>query len=301
MRAVIKRRLETLLVRTVGSRVSRRRGRALVLAYHNVVPAGERARGELSLHLPQRAFGEQLDFIGAEFDVVPLQAITRPRPPGSRDAVAITFDDAYRGAMTAGVEELARRALPATVFVAPAFVGGRAFWWDMLASADGALDDARRARLLEDLRGDHASILSQARANSWSIDEELPPHARVATEADIAAAVARGAITLGAHSWSHPNLARIDEAKLRHELDAPMPWLRERFGSAALSWLAYPYGSSSAAVRAAAARAGYEGALAISGGWHRPGEAPAHAIPRLNVSAGLSLDGFVLRAAGVLA
>ncbi|HEX2781676.1 MAG TPA: polysaccharide deacetylase family protein [Gemmatimonadaceae bacterium] len=296
---MIKRQLETLLVRTVGARVSRRRGRALVLAYHNIVPNGERARGELSLHLPQHAFGEQLDFIRAEFDVVPLHSITRPRPAGACDAVAITFDDAYRGAMTAGVDELARRGLPATVFVAPAFVGGRTFWWDMLASRRGALDDARRIRLLDELRGDQETILARARADDWPVDEELPAHARVATEAELAAAVARG-ITLGAHSWSHPNLARLGAAELAHQLDAPLPWLGARFGSAVLPWLAYPYGSNSADVRLAAARAGYEGALAIAGGWHRPAEPPRHAIPRLNVSAGLSLDGFVLRAAGVL-
>jgi hypothetical protein len=33
-----------------------------------------------------------------------------------------------------GIPELVRRGLPATVFVAPALLDQRAFWWDRLAN-----------------------------------------------------------------------------------------------------------------------------------------------------------------------
>lgn len=302
MRRLVKRRLETLLARSAPTGVSRRwrRGRALVLAYHNVVPAGMRPQGELSLHLTQRAFGDQLDFLASEFAVVPLREVSRPRPPGSRDAVAVTFDDAYQGAVTVGVDELARRGLPATIFVAPAFVGRRAFWWDMLASATGTLPRPLRAYLLDELRGDDAAIRSWAHRAGHTLDETLPAYSRVATESELSAAVALPGIVLGAHSWSHCNLARVDDARLHEELDAPLRWLRARFPGATIPWLAYPYGATGPLVQQSAARAGYEGALEITGGWHRPPSVPAHAIPRLNVSASLSQDGFVLRASGLL-
>jgi peptidoglycan/xylan/chitin deacetylase (PgdA/CDA1 family) len=299
----VKRYLEALLARAGPAVASRwlHRDRVLVLAYHNVVPTGERTGGERSLHVSQRAFGEQLDFLAAELDVVPLPEIRRPRPSDAPRAVAITFDDAYRGALTAGVFELIRRDLPATVFVAPAFVGGRAFWWDALASDDGLVPATLRARCLESLRGDDTEIREWARAQGRHIDDQLPAHASGATEVELATAVARPGITLGAHSWSHPNLVRIDDERLHEELQRPLDWLRQRFPTATVPWLAYPYGLESDRVRREAARAGYEGALRISGGWHRGSAVYPHAIPRLNVSAGLSRDGFVLRASGLLA
>lgn len=303
MRRALKQRLETLLAHSAPTVMVRRRrqGRALVLAYHNVVPTGMRPQGELSLHLTQRAFSDQLDFLVNEFAVVPLRDLSRPRPRGSRDAVAVTFDDAYQGAVTVGVDELARRGLPATIFVAPAFVDRRAFWWDMLASATGTLSRSLRTRLLQELRGDDDAIRSWARLAAHALDEALPAHARVATESELSEAVAHPGIVLGAHGWSHCNLARVDDERLRHELEIPLHWLRTRFPGATIPWLAYPYGATSPRVQEWAARVGYEGALAITGGWHRPQAALAYAIPRLNVSAALSHDGFVLRAMGVLA
>jgi hypothetical protein len=53
-------------------------------------------------------------------------------------------------------------------------------------------------------------------------------------------------------------------------------------------------------VRLAAARAGYEGALAIDGGWLPAVPPDRYALPRVNVPPGLSLNGFVLRGAGLL-
>ena len=55
------------------ARRRRLRGRALVLAYHNIVPDGEPRVGDTSLHLPQRAFAAQLDLLLSTHTVVPLE------------------------------------------------------------------------------------------------------------------------------------------------------------------------------------------------------------------------------------
>lgn len=303
MRATVKRYLEALLARAGPAIVSRHlhRGRALVLAYHNVIPTGEQAGGERSLHVSQRAFSEQLDFLAAELNVVSLPETLRAQDRGVRRTVAITFDDAYAGAVTAGLGELTRRGLPATIFVAPAFIGGRAFWWDALASGDEALPEADRARLLDDYHGDDVEIREWARVNGYCVNERLPAHTRGASEVQLAAAVAHPNITLGAHSWSHPNLARVDDDRLRDELERPLEWLRLRFRSSTIPWLAYPYGLESDRVQRQAARIGYDGALCITGGWRRGATGSLHAHPRLNVSADMSRDGFVIRASGLLA
>jgi peptidoglycan/xylan/chitin deacetylase (PgdA/CDA1 family) len=104
---------------------------------------------------------------------------------------------------------------------------------------------------------------------------------------------------LASHTWSHPNLAALEPAELTAELTRPLAWLRDGFPEP-LAVLAYPYGRSSPQVEAAAAAAGYRAALRIDGGWLRSGRGRTHALPRLNVPSGLSLQGFRLRTAGLL-
>jgi peptidoglycan/xylan/chitin deacetylase (PgdA/CDA1 family) len=124
-------------------------------------------------------------------------------------------------------------------------------------------------------------------------------HPRIATTDELARAVGRGRITLGAHSWSHANLCALEPTELERELSAPDEWLRARF-DCVVPFFSYPYGLSSPAVEAAAARSGYRAALRVDGGWmSRAGHDRPLALPRFNVPAGLSLDGFRLRLAGI--
>jgi peptidoglycan/xylan/chitin deacetylase (PgdA/CDA1 family) len=126
-----------------------------------------------------------------------------------------------------------------------------------------------------------------------------PSHARGAQEHDLVAAAGRPGITLGSHSWNHPNLPRLDDAALATELTLPFDWLRERFTNV-LPVISYPYGLSSDRVESAARAAGYTAGLRIEGGWLSR-EAAKHpfAVPRLDVPSGLSAAGFELRTAGV--
>lgn len=302
LRPLLKSLAEVSLAGSGVPRISRafRRRDALVLAFHNVVPDGETAVGDLSLHLPQREFARQLDSLARTHEVVPLRAIFEP-PATSRPRVAVTFDDAYRGAVEAGVAELSSRGLPGTIFVAPGFVGGGSFWWDeLVVPGSDALPARVRRHCLDRLGGEHARI------RSWAAEEGIPiravpRHQTVADEGELANALAHPGIVLASHSWSHPDLTALGLDELENELIRPLRWLRERFGEV-LPWLSYPYGLSSRAVEAAVERAGYRGALRVDGGWlPRPGRPyRSHALPRLNVPAGISLRGFELYAAGVL-
>src|SRR5690242_11327999 len=277
-----------------------RRDDALVLAYHNIVPTDARAAGDRSLHLSQRAFAEQLDWLLDRYDVVPLDRVLPDAASSARrPRVAITFDDAYRGAVTVGVHELVRRGLPATIFVTPAFVGGKTFWWDVLAPRDDeGLDATFRERALDEFQGDDMRVREWARSIGRA-EEPMPDHAECATEDELCASARQPGITLGSHTWSHCNLARLDDATLHDELTRPVAWLEERFG-AVCGWISYPYGSFDARVARAAQRAGYVGALRIDGGWIGGAARDPFALPRLNVPAGLSRDGFILRTAGLL-
>ena len=290
----MKRLLEVGLVRSGIARAARTTvgDRALILAYHNVVPDGERAAGERSLHITQRCFAAQLDAIGRAFQVVALDDLLGGRAPRrGRVRVALTFDDAYAGAVTAGVDELARRGLPATMFVAPAFVGGRAFWWDMLADAHGGeLPAGLRASALADHRGDTPRVLA---ALGTDADRTLPPHARCASLGQLQRAAGIPGISFGSHSWSHANLARLGSGELRVELHDSLTWLRENLAPVS-AHLSLPYGFGSPAVEAAAASEGYSSSLYIEGGWVNVASR-RFAVPRLNVAAGVSPEGLVLR------
>ena len=303
LRDRLKHLLETVLVRGRIGRVLRPlvAGRGLVLAYHNIVPEGGRIGGDTSLHLPQRLFAWELDFLVEHCTVVSLdRLIAGPASGDRRSQIAITFDDAYLGAVTAGVDELASRGLPATIFVAPAFLGGGTFWWDRLSEC-GAPGPAPAVRehALTACRGLDAEVAAWA-ALAGVASRPVEPHMRVASEEELAAAVRRAPITLGSHSWSHPNLTLLGSPEdLSRELTAPLSWLRDRF-AAVQPWLAIPYGLSSPEVERATASAGYSAAFRVFGGWLPDPRGNLLDLPRLNVPSGLSRNGFALRCAGLL-
>lgn len=299
MRRYLKQLAELGLVWSGAPRIALagHRSRTLILAYHAIVPHGETPTGDASLHLAQAQFAAQLDALAQSHDVVPLaQALASGPGPSGRPRVAITFDDAYQGALDAGVAELVRRGVPATIFVPPGLLGGQRFWWDVLAPADGGeLDPALRGRALAEWRGEGAVILAALGADADA--RHVPAYARSATEADLDRVAALPGITLGSHTWSHPNLAALDAASLDAELRRPLAWLRERYRGA-LPILTYPYGLQSHAVQRATAAAGYEAGLCIDGGWVVEPRMP-FALPRLDVPARVSRAGFRLRVSGV--
>lgn len=303
MRSALKTLLEFCLVSSGFAHMKRRRlaGRVLVVAFHNVVPDDAQPSGDRPNHLPLSRFAELIDELSATHDVVPLADTLAMAPAATaRPRVAITFDDAYAGAVRLAMPELARRRLPATIFVAPAFIGGRAFWWDSLADSSGrGLEPIARQHVLTALAGDSDAAMQWA-ASERRVIAAVSAVLRAASLDELREAASLPGITLASHSWSHSNLAALDAARLVDELERPRAWL-EQFTPNVLNWLAYPYGMFNDAVASAARTAGYDAALAIDGGWYPdPRTSDRYALPRLNVPHQLSRRGLALRAAGLL-
>jgi peptidoglycan/xylan/chitin deacetylase (PgdA/CDA1 family) len=208
----------------------------------------------------------------------------------------ITFDDAYAGALLVGVEELERRGLPATFFVAPGFLGAEGFWWDLLA--ERGFGDVRH-HCLWALHGQHDRIMDWA-ADRGRPTDPMPSHARPGDHAALLRVARNPAITFGAHTWTHPNLAALAPTEVFEELSRSQDWLEDELANYT-NWIAYPYGLTNARVTAMAA-ARFDGALLISGGLAqtRGHRGPTHALPRVNIPRPLTLDGFRLRLAGLL-
>lgn len=269
----------------------------LILCYHNIVPTGLTAVGDISLHLPQQMFARQLDLLTRSYDVVPLENALDPVPvTRSRPRVVITFDDACAGALTAGTDELVQRGLPATFFVTPGMIGAGPYWWDAIRDASGqALQGAARDFILETLQGRNEPAREWAVSKGYTL-ADVPAHQLAGSETLLQNAVANG-MTVASHTWSHPNLAALDEDDCRTELSSARDWLASRFPGF-LPWLAYPYGLLSPAVERTVAQSGCTCAVRVEGGWMN-GAAEPYRIPRLNVGSGLSLEGFDIRVSGI--
>ncbi len=281
----------------VATRLRRRRPAATILCYHNVVPDPLEGRvGDRSLHLGAGRLAEHLDWIAHAFTPVPLlELLARLADGRSVDGLAaVTFDDAYAGALRNAGPLLAARGIPATFFVVTSAANHPApFWWDRLGD-EGRLDDRTRLECRDDLQGDPARIATA-----------YPPLASGGTEGpDLLAAdwtalreAARIGFGVESHSRTHRNLTRLPPDELRLELEGSRHDLREALGRPP-RLVSYPYGCLNGAVRQAAADAGYEGGIALSYGRVAAGDEPFSLI-RVNVPAGLPVATLECWASGI--
>lgn len=299
MHSLVKTPLERVLSSSGAGWVGRRRvrGKRLILAYHGIIPDAADPAGERSLFVTQREFAAQLDMISAIADVAPLDRLDQTGD--GRPRIAITIDDAYRGAACQGVSELAKRQLPATIFVAPGRLEGQVFWWDELASPAGTLDSGVREYGVTALAGSAERIREWSARAALPRTDALPDYARSATRAELRTALTQPGITAGSHTWSHANIANLTPDEIASEVRRSREWLKREFGSRFIAWLAYPYGLASVKAQQIVASEQYIGALLSSGGWHQTSPVSAFARPRLNVPAGLSVAGLKARILGV--
>jgi len=261
-----------------------------ILAYHNVVAPQDAGRGDVSLHLPLPEFIRQIDRLMQTHEIVDLDNAAAQKSRGRPRAV-ITFDDAYRGAVTLALPELQKRGLPAVVFVAPGLLGCRHTWWDALGEA-GFLEGSRDAALRE--KAGRTDRVLEA-----FLDRpvpELPESYAIATQDELERSCT-GNIRVGSHTWGHEFLPALTRAELNETLERTRDWL-SRFAGPRSSWIALPYGGGSSETARIALSCGHAGVLGIRGGLWRHGEDLA-VVPRINVPAGMSSRGVELRTSGV--
>ena len=300
MHTILKQPIERALSSTGVGWLTRRRivGKRLILAYHGIRPEGDPPAGERSLFIRQRDFAAHLDMLCEFADVAALDRLDEEGD--GRPRIAITIDDAYRGAVREGVQELVKRGLPATLFVAPGRLDGHVFWWDAFASTNGILDPKIRDHALQILAGTEERIRAWAASENIHTSHALPESARAATRNELRSALKCPGITVGSHTWSHANLARLGASEVLTEIAHSRAWLRAEFAEKALDWLAYPYGLDSVTAHLALKDASYAGALRISGGWHDSAHVSRFARPRLNIPAGLTVAGLRARMLGAV-
>ena len=242
-------------------------------------------------------------------------AMSELKSGGRTDAApfaVLTFDDGYRDQLEHAVPVLARHEAPFTLYVTPGFVERSArLWWVELEQAVRAADTidveiggaslSLRAGTPDEKQAAFTQVYRKLRACSeeellhvigqlaqaGGVDQRQIVHDRCMDWGDIEALARHPLATIGAHTLTHPRLARVSEAEMRTEIGASRSILEERLKRPVVH-LAYPVGDvGSAASREFGAASAFGFASAVT---TRPGLIyPAHAdhmtaLPRVSMN-----------------
>lgn len=240
-------------------------GRLSILIFHRVLPEPD-ALFPGEVHAAQ--FDRQLGWLRQWFQVLPLSEAVQRLGAGTLPAraAAITFDDGYADNATEATPLLQKHGLSATFFVSAGFLDGSCMWNDGVievlratrreqinpAEIDPAMaaqtlplqtPNQRRAAI-EVFLGhikylQPAERLDRVTRLSAACGVELPRGLMMTP--DQVCGMQRGGMTIGAHTMTHPILAKLDDAAARHEIQESKRVLEDVTGGR-IGLFAYPNG-----------------------------------------------------------
>ncbi|MFV0280377.1 MAG: polysaccharide deacetylase family protein [Rhodoblastus sp.] len=292
-------------------------GLGAILMFHRVCkPAGDKFAPNGGLEISPEFLDELLGLLVARgYAIVSLdEAVARIRG-GRRDGkpfLALTFDDGYRDTASMALPILEKHAAPFTVFVTTGFADRTArMWWLELEEAIAALSHVRisaggrrfdlPARSPEQKQAAYDALYWFLRAGEESellrvagalTDEAGVERADLVDElclnwAGLRKLANHPLATIGAHSVSHPMLAKHDLDFAEREIVESKAIIEREIGRE-VKHFAYPVGdpgSAGAREFLAARRAGFASAATTRPGMIFP-EHAGHltALPRLSVN-----------------
>ncbi|TAJ30164.1 polysaccharide deacetylase family protein [Bosea sp. (in: a-proteobacteria)] len=302
-------------------------GAGVILTLHHVRPAAPSGSAPNALlEVTPDFLDAALRLIRAEgYDLVSLdEAIGRLlRPKKGRFFVALTFDDGYRDNVEHAWLVLAKHGVPWTLFVTPGFADRTArLWWLELEEAIRALPeielslpdgpfrmvsrtDAEKARAFGRLywrlrKGPEATLLAAISdlARQAGVDAAALVERECLPWETLRALAGAPGVTIGAHTMTHPMLAKHDGEIARREIVESKARLEAELGMP-IRHFAYPVGDPTSAGQrefGLAREAGFASAVTT-----RPGHLwPEHAghlqaLPRVSLN-GLHQNEVALRA-----
>ena len=255
--------------RDAAARAGSRSGRGVVLLYHRVAYAAGDAWG---LSVSPSCFEAHMDLLRAEFHPMSLTELTdaarRRRVPDG--AVAVTFDDGYADNFSTALPMLERFEVPATVFVATAYMGaGRPFWWDELETIflddDGGGTLAEQSAEHEDANHAVRRLAPREVERAMERYREEAGHAgpvatgdkRPMTMEELEQLMSSPLIDLGAHTRHHADLAAIPASDVRSEVEGSRRDIAEWVGKPPPAF-SYPFGQHGPRARQVVRKAGFD-------------------------------------------
>ena len=291
-------------------------GAGAILTLHHVRPAAPSGFAPNALlEITPDFLDAALRLIRAEgYDLVSLdEALERlSRPKTGRFFVALTFDDGYRDNVEHAWPVLAKHGAPWTMFVTPGFADRTArLWWLELEEAVRALPqialslpdgpfrmpsgtDAEKARAFEQLywrlrKGPEAILLSTTfdLAGQAGVDAAALVERECLPGETLRALAGAPGVTIGAHTLTHPMLAKHDAERARREIVESKARLEAEL-RLPIRHFAFPVGDpGSAGPREfeLAREAGFAGAVTTRPGHLWPEHARhLHALPRVSLN-----------------
>ena len=237
-------------ISALGRRFRRRDG-AMIFYGHRVT---DRDEGYLESLRPAW-LEDQVAYLARHYEIIPLSTLVRcfeKRTPVPQNSVVLTFDDGFRDNLEHAFPILERYQVPATIFlVTGAVASGQLPWSQRLGylvehtdepSIDDPLVDRpldlststrrRQAyeRIKQPLRGMSRVPREEALERLGRRLKVDPPKDQMLTWDDARLMMSRGIIVFGAHTYSHPLLARIPLAEAEWEMSRSRDDLREHLG-----------------------------------------------------------------------
>ncbi|MCB1928584.1 MAG: polysaccharide deacetylase family protein [Rhodocyclaceae bacterium] len=238
-----------------------RRAKLSTLIYHRVLPEPDPLRtGDPDAD----TFRWQMALLARHFNVLPLPEAARRLRDGTLPARAacVTFDDGYADNFTIALPILQEAGIPATCFVATAYLDGGRMFNDTLIELAARLPDGRhdfssiglgeralagtddRRALVSALIGkfkyfDPAERAATVEALAASFGVCLPNDLMMS--ADQLRALHAAGMEIGGHTDTHPILALLDPERAREEILAGRKRL-EALIAAPVRVFAYPNG-----------------------------------------------------------
>lgn len=175
---------------------------AYILLYHRI---DEVKQDPHLLCVSPQNFRKQIKFLKENFKIIPLVKLVQDIRKGKieNNSIVITFDDGYADNLYNALPILEEFGVPATIFITAGFTGRNAYYWD----ENSPSEDRGRP-----MTPDEAKRLSNSRL-----------------------------IEIGAHTLTHPKLAKIDQNSQYNEVLGSKKTLEELAGMPILG-LAYPFG-----------------------------------------------------------
>lgn len=293
--------LDAILTRSPAQTLFRRRaaGRLTVLAYHRVDD-------------PQ-GFERQLDELVRAWRPVDLDGVlaaVEGRSLLPRRAVLITFDDGDPSLVDEALPRLSARGIAGVAFVVAGLLDGATPpWWLRVEDA------VRRGGRLRGEGSEGAAVGLDAAETVLRL-KRMPDDERRRTVDDLEAtargaplaapqlrtvdlaALERGGIEIGNHTFAHPCLSRCTDAEVEHEIGRAHDHLTATLDRPPRAF-AYPNGDFDPRAEAVLRRLGYRAAFLFD---HRASAAPPPEplrISRVRVSCRASIDRFRLLLSGL--
>jgi peptidoglycan/xylan/chitin deacetylase (PgdA/CDA1 family) len=292
-------------------------GRGVIFTLHHVLPqkeAGKFAPNAILSITP--GFLETAILAAREAGLTPVHLHDLPAcladPSDKRRFVAFTLDDGYRDNAEFAAPVFRRHGIPYTIFITAGFVErSRSIWWETaealtrasssfrfdfgfgpetVSAATAAQKTAAFERLAAFVRTvdeDDAVRRVDEAASSGGIDAVAIVGDLVMNAEELRRLAEDRLVHFGAHTLTHVNLRRVDDERLRNEIEGSAAAVERYVGCRPLSF-SYPYGWTTAAGERealATAEAGFPVAVTTQPGVLGPSSlARPTSLPRVSLN-----------------